>query len=72
MFSDPVLLLAIVASLCAILQHEVIVLSLADSPSSIFGASSIRVLVLAWGFGREGVGQICDKNIFEYTEYSRC
>ena len=39
-------------------QHKVIVLSLTDSPSSVLGASSVRVLVLAWGFGREGVVQI--------------
>ena len=52
-------LVAIVAGQGAVLQHEVVVLTLADSPSSIFGASSVRVLVLAWGFGRKGVVQIC-------------
>ena len=51
-------LVAIVASQGTVLQHEVVVLSLADSPSSIFGAGSVRVLVLAWGFGRKGVVQV--------------
>ena len=52
------ILVAIVASQGAVFQHEVIVLSLADSPSSVLGASSVRVFVLAWGFGRKGVVQI--------------
>ena len=51
-------LVAIVASQGTVLQHEVVVLSLADSPSSVLGASSVRVFVLAWGFGRKGVVQI--------------
>ena len=52
------ILVAIIASQGAVFQHKVIVLSLTDSPSSVLGASSVRVLVLAWGFGREGVVQI--------------
>ena len=68
MFSDPVLLLAIVASLCAVLQHEVVVFALADTPSSIFGASSVRILVLAWEFGRKGVVQICKKQSYYHFD----
>ena len=63
--------LAIVASLGTVLQHEVVVLSLADSPSSVFGASSIRVLVLAWWRWRSCVVQIYGRWILMWVHWFR-
>ena len=63
--------LAIVASLGTVLQHEVVVLSLADSPSSVFGASSIRVLVLAWWWWRSCVVQIYGRWILMWVHWFR-
>ena len=52
-------LVAIVASQFAVLQHVVVILSLANSPSSVLLASRIIKLVLAWRWWRGGVVQVC-------------